>query len=227
MATGMLLPNIRIVEVKEPTDAMIEQAVEVTALVLKDDDSCFIWTGGKPELLPEFMSAIIRASWLCEGAGETYVALDEDGTLVGYSQWIPPGRDLWDSEDQRQLGYYDFMAKLSDEGKKYFEESLGNFFPKYLDEAFGMPQSQTKTHFCNLAMVRPECQKKGIATAMFKLAYDRAKQTGATLALSTGISHNVTVYEHIGMTLVGHRSWDSPWGEWRSWAFEWKTRAED
>lgn len=43
------------------------------------------------------MSAIIRASWLCEGAGETYVALDEDGTLVGYSQWIPPGRDLWDS----------------------------------------------------------------------------------------------------------------------------------
>lgn len=58
-------------------------------------------------------------------------------------------------------------------------------------------------------MVRPECQKKGIATAMFKLAYDRvrpseavihsnaliyvtqAKQTGATLALSTGISHNV------------------------------------
>ena len=36
-------------------------------------------------------------------------------------------------------------------------------------------QSQTKTHFCNLAMVRPEYQRKGIATAMFKLAYDRVR----------------------------------------------------
>ena len=43
------------------------------------------------------MRAVIKASWLCEGAGETYVALDENDTLVGYSQWIPPGRDLWDS----------------------------------------------------------------------------------------------------------------------------------
>lgn len=59
-------------------------------------------------------------------------------------------------------------------------------------------------------MVQPEYQKKGIATAMFKLAYERvrpdeatgcmatlicamlqAKQTGATLALSTGNPQNV------------------------------------
>lgn len=61
------------------------------------DESSFVWTGGNPELLPDFMCAVIKASWLCEGAGETYVALDENDTLVGYSQWIPPGRDLWDS----------------------------------------------------------------------------------------------------------------------------------
>lgn len=100
-------------------------------------------------MLPEFMRAIIRATWLCEGAGEMYVALDETSTLVGYSQWIPPGRDLWDScvgvpvssfasrrspfyrEDQRQLGHYEFKAKLSDEGKKYFDESV-NCTPDYV-----------------------------------------------------------------------------------------------
>ena len=43
------------------------------------------------------MRAVIKATWLCEGAGETYVALNENGALVGYSQWIPSGRDLWDS----------------------------------------------------------------------------------------------------------------------------------
>lgn len=31
---------------------------------------------------------------------------------------------LFRREDQRQLGYYDFMGKMSDEGKKYFKESV-------------------------------------------------------------------------------------------------------
>ena len=31
---------------------------------------------------------------------------------------------LFHREDQRQLGYYDFMEKMSDEGKKYFKESV-------------------------------------------------------------------------------------------------------
>lgn len=61
------------------------------------DPSCKAWTGGNLSLLPLFMRAIIKATWLCEGAGITYVATDTDGTLVGYSQWIPVGRDLFDS----------------------------------------------------------------------------------------------------------------------------------
>ncbi|KAH9926394.1 uncharacterized protein B0H18DRAFT_1118898 [Fomitopsis serialis] len=218
-------PQINILEVKEPTDAMIDQAVELTVLLEAKDQSCKVWTGGNPaELLPILMRSIIKATWLCEGAGETYVATDENGTLVGYSQWIPPGRDLWDSEDQRQCGYYDFMERMSEEGNNYFKQSLGNEFPKYLDDSFGMPQSQYKTHFCNLAMVRPDYQNKGIMTAMFRMAYERAKQTGATLALSAGDKNNIVVYEHIGMKVVGHRTFQSPWGEWSSWAFAWETK---
>ncbi|EPS99243.1 hypothetical protein FOMPIDRAFT_1164163 [Fomitopsis schrenkii] len=203
---------------------MIDAAVELTAALQQGDPSCKAWTGGNLSLLPLFMRAIIKATWLCEGAGITYVATDTDGTLVGYSQWIPVGRDLFDSEDQRQYGYYEFMDKISDEGKKYFEESLGRDFPKYLDDLFGIRQSQINTHFCNLVFVQPEHQRKGIATAMFKMAYHKAKETGATIALSTGTENNIAVYEHIGMTLKGHRVFESPWGSWPSWAFAWETK---
>ncbi|TFY55921.1 hypothetical protein EVJ58_g7946 [Rhodofomes roseus] len=227
MTTVVLPSNITILEVKQPTEAMIDQAVKLTNALQVGDPSCKAWTGGNLELLPLLMRSIIKATWLCEGAGVTYVATDEEGTLVGYSQWIPSGRDLFDSEDQRQFGFYEFMEKMSDEGKKYFEESLGRDFPKFLDEAFGIPQSQIKTHFCNLVMVQPEHQGKGIATTMFKMAYEKAKQTGAVVTLSTGSEDNIVVYEHIGMTLKGHQVFQSPWGEWQSWAFAWETNPKE
>ncbi|KAH9915531.1 uncharacterized protein B0H18DRAFT_1041282 [Fomitopsis serialis] len=222
--TVLLPSNVKISEVKEPTEEMIDQALKLTNALQEGDPSCKAWTGGNLELLPLLMRAIIKATWLGEGAGDTYVATDENGTLVGYSQWIPSGRDVFDSEDQRQYGFYEFMEKISDEGKKYFEESLGRDFPKYLEKSFGVIAQDT--HFCNMVMVQPEYQGKGIATAMFKMAYEKAKQTGAVVALSTGNEKNIVVYEHIGMKLKGHQVFQSPWGEWPSWAFAWETKEQ-
>ncbi|KAH9837915.1 uncharacterized protein C8Q71DRAFT_857088 [Rhodofomes roseus] len=227
MTTIVLPSNITISEVKEPTEEMIDQAVKLTNALQVGDPSCKAWTGGNLELLPLLMHAIIKATWLWEGAGITYVATDENGVLVGFSQWLPLGQDLFGSEDRRQFGFDEFMEKMSDEAKKYFAESLGREFPKYLDEAFGIPQSQTKVHFCNLVMVQPEYQGKGIASAMFKMAYEEAKQMGAVVALSTGNEHNIVVYEHIGLTVKGHQVFQSPWGEWPSWAFAWETNPKE
>ena len=52
---------------------------------------------------------------------------------------------------------------------------MGNEVPKANDEVFGIEAAERNTYWCNLAMVRPEYQRKGIATAMFKLAYDRVR----------------------------------------------------
>lgn len=86
---------------------------------------------------------MIRAIWLCDGAGYTYVAIDNDtGKLVGISQWTAPGRNLWDSlvsaliaispvqdlfsdrENQRECGFNDFLQRLSEEGKAYVNGSV-------------------------------------------------------------------------------------------------------
>ena len=62
------------------------------------DATARAWIGGDRDLLPLFINAMISATWLCEGAGYTYVAIDDDtGKLIGISQWTAPGRNLWDS----------------------------------------------------------------------------------------------------------------------------------
>ena len=46
------------------------------------------------------------------------------GTIYGWlSGWMEPFSSLC-REDQRQLGYYDFIEMMSDEGRRYFTESV-------------------------------------------------------------------------------------------------------
>ncbi|EPS99421.1 hypothetical protein FOMPIDRAFT_1124467 [Fomitopsis schrenkii] len=169
------------------------------------DATARAWIGGDRGLLPSFISAMIRASWLCEGAGYTYVAIDDDtGKLVGISQWS----FLYsDREDQRERGFNDFLQTLSDEGKAYVNGS-----------------SQVRAQFCTIMMVDPEYQRRGIATALFQLAREKGKETGATMALSTGNEQNIVVYEHIGLTLKGYKVFNSPWGAWPCWVFSWEQK---
>ncbi len=48
---------------------------------------------------------------------------------------------------------------------------MGKDVPKANDEAFGIEAAERDTYWCNLAMVRVDHQGKGIAKAMFELAY--------------------------------------------------------
>ncbi len=48
---------------------------------------------------------------------------------------------------------------------------MGRDVPKANDEVFGIESAERNTYWCNLAMVRADYQGKGIAKAMFELAY--------------------------------------------------------
>ena len=88
---------------------------------------------------------VIRAFSLI--AGEMYTARDENGTLVGFTIWIPPGRDGFDrcaillflaggergdlvrtgsvcSPDQFEMGFGDFLGRLDEEGRAFQEEAV-------------------------------------------------------------------------------------------------------
>ena len=48
---------------------------------------------------------------------------------------------------------------------------MGQDVPKANDEVFGIEAAERNTYWCNLAMIRPDYQGKGVCKAMFQLAY--------------------------------------------------------
>jgi len=80
-------------------------------------------------------------------------------------------------------------------------------------------QTNLNTYWCNFAFVRADYQGKGVAKAMFELAYEKAKERGDTMALSTTNIRNVEIYQRLGFTLKGFRTMPSPWGDWPAWVF--------
>jgi hypothetical protein len=85
--------------------------------------------------------ALFRAGVL---AGEYYEASNEEGELIGYTMWMPPGREMFSTfvffiriligmhsqthdphrEEQRKCGFYEFMSKLSPEAESYFKTKV-------------------------------------------------------------------------------------------------------
>lgn len=87
--------------------------------------------------------AILRAG---VHSGEYYEATNDKGELVGYTMWMPPGNEIFStsvsifyvlvvfgiglslnyeiSEEQKNLGYYEFMSRLSDEAQGYFNSKV-------------------------------------------------------------------------------------------------------
>ncbi|KAI0948922.1 hypothetical protein AcW1_008662 [Taiwanofungus camphoratus] len=56
--------------------------------------------------------------------GEYYAATDEDGRLVAYALWMPPGQDMLSTPEERKLGFNDFFARLSEEGREYYKSAV-------------------------------------------------------------------------------------------------------
>lgn len=192
-------------------------------LQLYSDPACPSITGGNLALLPALARAMINATALI--CGEMYAVTDENGALVGYTLWVPPGRVLFDSEDQRRLGFTEVMKEMSEEGKEYYERVLGVEFPEFLDESIGITQAEMNCYWCNFAMIKEDYQNKGLATAMFALVEEKAKKTGAIMALSTSEDFTSKIYQGMGFELQGYKMMPSPWKDWPSYVLSKDTKA--
>ena len=49
--------------------------------------------GGDGSLIPDMTRAILKAG--IYAAGEYYIATNEDGEIVGYTMWMPPGQEIF------------------------------------------------------------------------------------------------------------------------------------
>ncbi|PCH43211.1 hypothetical protein WOLCODRAFT_90202 [Wolfiporia cocos MD-104 SS10] len=157
-------------------------------------------TGGNTSLLPDLAQSMIRP--IAFQIGDMYIASDENGTMIGFTMWVPPGQLLFSTEEQLKLGHMDFLSKLSDDVK-----------------AYSATATELNCYWCNFNFVKTNYQGKGVAKAMFQLALQKAHQSGFTMGLATTDARNVIIYERLGFEMKGFREMPSPWGSWPAWIF--------
>lgn len=204
--------------VEKPSDSMLEEAIKIFCDLVPEDPMTISLIGGDPSLTTVMARAMIKPQALV--SGEMYAAMDKSGTLVGFTLWLRPGRDMYDFEgdQETEMGLDEFKSKLSD-GGKYFDEVLGKEFPKVIDSFTGIEDTPRNTYWCNFAFVRADWHGKGVAKAMFTIACEKAKEIGVPLGLVTANSRNLKIYERMGFELKGHKLMSSPWRPWDAWVF--------
>ncbi|KAM5531436.1 hypothetical protein V8D89_014893 [Ganoderma adspersum] len=224
----MAPPDVTIELAVNPTERLAEEAIEIFSGLMRADPCSIALTGGDISLLPDFGGVMIRSLMLSPGVSHVYTARDDSGALIGFTIFALPGQLMCSTDEQIKNGRMpEYMNKLSPEGKAYYAETMGKEVPIANDAAFGMEAAERNTYWCNLAMVRADHQGNGIAKAMFKLAFEEASKTGATVALTTTNIRNVPIYEKIGLKLYGEKKFPSPWVEWTLWFFARETNLKD
>ncbi|PCH43237.1 acetylornithine deacetylase [Wolfiporia cocos MD-104 SS10] len=213
----MAAPAFTVQLVGSPTESQVRQAARIFADLTPGDPLTIALTGGNTNLLQDLAESMIRP--IAFQIGDMYTATDENGDMVGFTMWIPPGKQLLSTEDQMRLGYTDFMSKLPDEVKSYSATTLGHDFPKVIDGFTGIENTELNCYWCDFNFVKAEFQRKGVAKSMFQLASKKAQQNGYSMALATTNIRNVAIYERLGFEMKGFQEMPSPWGAWPAWVF--------
>ncbi|KAI0731591.1 hypothetical protein C8Q72DRAFT_906327 [Fomitopsis betulina] len=174
--------NITIKKIETPTEADVADATEIVCALMQD--------GGDITRLPLLVHAMI--SDIALRAGDMYGAFDEDGAMVGFQAWVPPGKVLFES----------------DEGKAQFGLYI-NQLPTDESKAFVLHTVELNSHWCQFNFIKEEYHGKGISKAIMKLPLEKptgkSKINDWTTALATTNPKNVPIYEHHGFVNEGHK----------------------
>ncbi|OBZ75628.1 hypothetical protein A0H81_04828 [Grifola frondosa] len=196
--------------IEYPSEAQIDASVALFVLCMKDDLAAISLCGGDISLLGLQARAILQAGIF---AGEYYAATDENGNILAFTMWMPPGQEMLSTPEQRALGFEEFIARLPQAGKEYFKNVYLAEFPGFVASCLGTT-GKLDSWWLHMAMVVPEWRRQGIAKALIGFVRAKAAQKGETLALSTTASKNVPIYRALGFELKGERVMPSPWGDW-------------
>ncbi|TFK18154.1 hypothetical protein FA15DRAFT_273443 [Coprinopsis marcescibilis] len=211
--------NFVVERVVNPSDAEIKASVNLFIDLMKTDISVLSLVGNELELIPVMIEAMLRAGAL---EGEYYTATNEEGVLVGYAMWMPPGRDLFGTETQRSLGLYDFMSRLPEATKEYYRDTYMAQFPNFVSDNLG-PTGKTDAWWLHQAMVRRDYHRQGICKAFVGAILGKTKGKKVTLGTTTTADENIAVYTGLGFKQKATMAMPSLLGDWPIHLFELRT----
>ncbi|KAK7464364.1 hypothetical protein VKT23_006531 [Stygiomarasmius scandens] len=190
------------------SDAELEAILDCQASAFAKDHFAYVCIDADRTLLKPFIRSVVIAGLL---AGEVYVAESQDKQIIGTSVWFPPGREMFDSEDQRKQGLEPFFAHTSPDHLKWWLEYFLPSYAKLTSETLGSEFKLENWHLQWIGVV-PEERRKGIATALIEPV--RSKKGDKKLCLETNSEENLVIYDKIGFSNKGQAVLKSPHGDW-------------
>ncbi|KJA19230.1 hypothetical protein HYPSUDRAFT_69399 [Hypholoma sublateritium FD-334 SS-4] len=204
------MPPFRVQRVLNPTEARLAEAANLFTDLMKNNLGALSLAGGEASLMNYQALALLRVGSLY---GEYYEATDDEGNLLGFTMWMPPGQEMFSTEEQRRLGFNYFMQMLSSEAENYFKTKYVAQFPGFVASLLG-PRGKIDSWWLHMAMIRHDRQRKGVLRALVDIVRAKAEDAGEYLATCTTNDDNIRVYTGLGFAYKGSTEMESPWGKW-------------
>ncbi|EIW60849.1 uncharacterized protein TRAVEDRAFT_120871 [Trametes versicolor FP-101664 SS1] len=169
--------------------------------------------GGDLTIFPLLARAMIREGIIW---GEFWTA-EEDGELVGFMTWTPPGVEPNIPRDERAKVNAEFVEALSEEGKAYSRTAVREDFHNFVAQCVG-EKGKDGGWWLRVAMVRPDKQGQGIARKLFEPMRRKAAERDEHIACTTTTLRNVEIYKALGFEHRGSHTFPCKWGDWSLYA---------
>ncbi|THU96874.1 hypothetical protein K435DRAFT_778336 [Dendrothele bispora CBS 962.96] len=205
------------------SDAEIEAILDSQASAFAKDHFAHVCSDADKTLLRPFIRSVIIAGLL---GGEVYVVEPEktnSGTdsdndrVIGAAVWFPPGREMFDSEDQRKQGLEPFFAQISPDHLKWWLEYFLPAYAKLTSDAFGSSFKHENWHLQWIGVI-PEESRKGIGSALIDKVREKAEKSNHKLCLETSSEENLRFYNRVGFSSRGQTVLKSHHGDWTMYA---------
>ncbi|KAL0957960.1 hypothetical protein HGRIS_000141 [Hohenbuehelia grisea] len=197
-----------------PTDAQIEELTDVLTEAFSADDQLKVGFGDDaPRLQRPLNKAPVVAGSL---GGHLYVA-ESEGKVVGVCIWFEPGREIYDSADQREAALEPLQKLYKPEAARWLGE-LAPKLKKFRVDAWGETTSKDQWYLQRIG-VAPKYQGQGIGSALIREIM--GKTDGMKIALTTIMKANAEYYAFLGFKVMGHGSFDAPYGKFEITAMLW------
>jgi len=187
-----------------PETPELSEMVDIIAQAFSTDAFTAIVTGHRPHSPDIAHARLLCKSTLCAGllGGDVYVAETTDAAakIVGCAIWFPPGRTLYDSDDQKELALQPLLASLSKDLQQWWDDFLAKYV-KFVAAAVGEAEELASWRLQTIA-VHPEYQRRRIGTLLVDTIIPRAALTKTPLCVDCSEEINVEVYQHLGFELM-------------------------
>ncbi|KAJ7671663.1 hypothetical protein DFH06DRAFT_1366923 [Mycena polygramma] len=197
------------------TDKELDEAVGVCTRAYMGELASNSMVGGdNADLKGQIFRAMMRAGEL---DGEVYFAINNSSNqVVGVAVWFPPGKLLFDTKEQRALGFDDFMDQLSIETKKFWAESYAPVVEKFLaDEKILGPEAISFQDFEEQTLISIYRErKKRIASTLLKTVHDKFAESDTRPLFAHCAANELTAgfYKSCGYIEKGRMVMNAPTG---------------